>query len=224
MSERLNSEQLTPEMFSFESFKQFSNDLIAAALFDAQTNCFAKLVFVNSNEYKQIVKTQKIGQFFVSGEIKTGCEKDIISIPLSEQQTNPAQIYIPKAEELDFGKFQEVSRGLISAPIIDSVNGRLLMVGYMDEGSLRQTLTSKKVTFYSRSKNARWLKGETSGNFLYIKSVSPANNMTSAIINVICIGPVCHENKKSCFDKEKFDASKQPLAYTLQAIDQMALI
>ncbi len=211
-------------MFSFESFKQFSADLIAVALFDAQTNCFAKLVFVSSNEYKQIVKTQKIGQFFVSGEIKTGCEKDIIIIPLSEQQTSPAQIYTPKAEELDFGKFQEVSTGLISAPIIDSVNGRLLMVGYMDKEGLGQTLVSKKVTFYSRSKNASWLKGETSGNFLYVKSVSPTNNMTSVIINAICIGPVCHENKKSCFDKEKFDASKQPLTYTLQAIDQMASI
>ncbi len=88
---------------------------------------------------------------------------------------------------------------LIPAIIQHHATGAILMQGYMNKESLQQTLSTKKATFYSRSKQALWIKGETSGNFLYVKQVLTDCDKDSLLITCEPIGPTCHLGTESCF-------------------------
>ncbi|HLN21351.1 MAG TPA: bifunctional phosphoribosyl-AMP cyclohydrolase/phosphoribosyl-ATP diphosphatase HisIE [Bacteroidales bacterium] len=93
----------------------------------------------------------------------------------------------------------DFSKGLVPAVIQDSLTLQVLMVGYMNEESLEKTTREGKVTFFSRSKNRLWTKGETSGNFLYVKSIIEDCDQDSILIKVEPAGPVCHKGTASCF-------------------------
>jgi phosphoribosyl-AMP cyclohydrolase len=97
---------------------------------------------------------------------------------------------------LDFAK----SDGLITAVIQDHQTGRVLMVGYMNEESFRLTVESGFATFYSRSRKKLWLKGESSGHRLVVKSISTDCDRDAVLVQVEALGPgVCHEGYQSCF-------------------------
>ena len=100
--------------------------------------------------------------------------------------------------ELDFKK----GNGLIPAVIQDNSTLQVLMVGWMNEEAFEKTLSGKKVTFFSRSKNRLWTKGETSGNFLYVEAIQPDCDNDSILIKVTPAGPVCHTGSTSCFAEE----------------------
>jgi phosphoribosyl-ATP pyrophosphohydrolase/phosphoribosyl-AMP cyclohydrolase len=76
------------------------------------------------------------------------------------------------------------------------------MVGYMNEEALKKTIDEKMVTFFSRSKNRLWTKGETSGNFLYVKEIKSDCDEDSILIKVNPAGPVCHTGSTSCYGGE----------------------
>ena len=91
---------------------------------------------------------------------------------------------------LDFAK----SDGLITAVIQDATSGRVLMVGYMNEESFRLTVETGFATFYSRSRKKLWLKGESSGHRLVVKSIQTDCDLDAVLVKVDAIGPgVCHE-------------------------------
>ena len=97
---------------------------------------------------------------------------------------------------LDFNKLD----GLVPAVIQDSASGRVLMVGFMNEEAWKRTMDSGYATFYSRSRNKLWLKGETSGHRLVVKSIQTDCDQDSILIQVEALGPgVCHEGYASCF-------------------------
>ena len=97
---------------------------------------------------------------------------------------------------LDFEK----AGGLVTAVIQDHVTGRVLMVGYMNDEAFRKTIETGFATFYSRSRQKLWLKGETSGNRLVIKSIATDCDQDAVLIQVEALGPgVCHEGYQSCF-------------------------
>ncbi|MBK8881111.1 MAG: bifunctional phosphoribosyl-AMP cyclohydrolase/phosphoribosyl-ATP diphosphatase HisIE [Bacteroidales bacterium] len=100
--------------------------------------------------------------------------------------------------QLDFKK----GSGLIPAVIQDSSTLQVLMVGYMNEEAFNKTSLEKKVTFFSRSKNRLWTKGETSGNFLYVDTILSDCDNDSILIKVHPAGPVCHTGSTSCFAEE----------------------
>jgi phosphoribosyl-ATP pyrophosphohydrolase/phosphoribosyl-AMP cyclohydrolase len=79
---------------------------------------------------------------------------------------------------------------------------QVLMVGYMNEEALIKTRKEKKVTFFSRSKNRLWTKGETSGNYLDVVEISADCDNDSILIKVNPVGPVCHTGSTSCFGDE----------------------
>ena len=106
--------------------------------------------------------------------------------------------YIP----LDFEKFRNLSAGIIPALIIDSENKSILMCGYMTKQNYEETLETKRVVFYSRTRSKRWLKGETSGNFLEVESVIQGCENDIILIRAKPKGPTCHRMTKSCFDKK----------------------
>jgi phosphoribosyl-ATP pyrophosphohydrolase/phosphoribosyl-AMP cyclohydrolase len=96
----------------------------------------------------------------------------------------------------------DFSKGLVPAVIQDNSTLEVLMVGYMNAEALEKTLGEGKVTFFSRSKNRLWTKGETSGNFLYVKEILSDCDTDSILIKAEPSGPVCHTGSKSCFGEE----------------------
>ncbi|MFP4548382.1 MAG: bifunctional phosphoribosyl-AMP cyclohydrolase/phosphoribosyl-ATP diphosphatase HisIE [Fidelibacterota bacterium] len=93
------------------------------------------------------------------------------------------------------------NNGLIPAIIQDNKTNKVLMLGYMNEESLQKTKTTGKVTFFSRSRQELWTKGETSGNYLYMKSISEDCDNDTLLIKVEPAGPVCHTGQDTCFDE-----------------------
>jgi phosphoribosyl-AMP cyclohydrolase / phosphoribosyl-ATP pyrophosphohydrolase len=92
--------------------------------------------------------------------------------------------------------------GLIPAAVQDASSLQLLMLGYMNEEALRQTLESGLVTFYSRSKDRLWTKGETSGNHLKLVAVLPDCDNDALLVRTDPVGPTCHLGTDSCFTDE----------------------
>jgi phosphoribosyl-ATP pyrophosphohydrolase/phosphoribosyl-AMP cyclohydrolase len=98
--------------------------------------------------------------------------------------------------------FSKAADGLIPA-IIQDVNTRtVLMLGYMNEEALTKTQESGNVTFYSRSKNRLWTKGEESGNFLELVSIKEDCDQDSLLIQVKPKGPTCHKGSDTCWDSK----------------------
>ena len=101
-------------------------------------------------------------------------------------------------------KFSELNttkrcEGLVPAIIQDDNTRQVLMLGYMNEEAYDKTVAEGRVTFFSRAKNRLWTKGETSGNFLNVKSIVKDCDDDTLLIRVVPVGPVCHKGTKTCF-------------------------
>ena len=101
--------------------------------------------------------------------------------------------------KLDFSKNKN---GLIPAIIQDSLTKNILMLGYMNKTALDITKKSKKVTFYSRSKNRIWTKGEESGNFLNLISIIEDCDNDTLLIRAEPMGPTCHQGTETCWGEK----------------------
>jgi len=98
--------------------------------------------------------------------------------------------------KLDFSKLD----GLIPAVVQEHQSGRVLMVGFMNDTALAKTLETGNVTFFSRTRNKLWMKGESSGHVLKVKSLSTDCDDDTLLIQVESLGPgVCHNGYESCF-------------------------
>lgn len=94
---------------------------------------------------------------------------------------------------------QKNADGLIPAIIQDDLTRQVLMLGYMNAEAYEKTVAEGRVTFYSRTKGRLWTKGETSGNFLTVKSIAKDCDNDTLLIRVEPAGPVCHTGSHSCF-------------------------
>ena len=115
---------------------------------------------------------------------------------------------------LDFEK----QDGLVPAVIQDYQTLQVLMLGYMNEESYKKTLETKKVTFWSRSRNCLWTKGETSGNFLHVVEMFTDCDNDTILIKAKADGPTCHKGTTSCFDFEESNIGF--LSYLQKFIDK----
>jgi len=98
--------------------------------------------------------------------------------------------------DLDFGKLD----GLLPAVIQDHATGRVLMVGFMNEDAFKKTLETGHATFYSRTRNKLWTKGETSGHTILVKQIRTDCDRDTLVILAEARGPgVCHDGYASCF-------------------------
>ena len=100
---------------------------------------------------------------------------------------------------IDFTKFPD---GLVPAIIQDQKTSKVLMLGYMNQESFDATMDSTRITFFSRSKKRLWTKGEESGNFLELKSVSLDCDQDALLFKVNPLGPVCHTGADTCWDEK----------------------
>lgn len=99
---------------------------------------------------------------------------------------------------IDFNK----GEGLVPVVIQDDKTLEVLMLGYMNEEAYQKTLSENKVTFFSRTKNRLWTKGEESGNFLHVISIKEDCDNDTLLIKVNPIGPTCHTGSRNCFNTE----------------------
>jgi phosphoribosyl-ATP pyrophosphohydrolase/phosphoribosyl-AMP cyclohydrolase len=99
--------------------------------------------------------------------------------------------------QLNFDK----GNGLIPAIIQDAITKKVLMLGYMNEESLKITKERGLVTFYSRSRQTLWTKGETSGNYLTVREITSDCDNDTLLIKAVPSGPVCHTGSDTCFDE-----------------------
>ena len=104
---------------------------------------------------------------------------------------------------MDIDTLKYDDKGLIPAIIQDSTSLNVLMLGYMNKDSLNYTIASKEVTFFSRSKQRLWTKGETSGNKLLLETIEFDCDKDAILIKAKQLGPTCHLDNYSCFKSEK---------------------
>jgi phosphoribosyl-ATP pyrophosphohydrolase/phosphoribosyl-AMP cyclohydrolase len=108
--------------------------------------------------------------------------------------------------------------GLLPAVVQHARDGRVLMLGYMDEAALRETLEGGRVVFHSRSRGGRWLKGETSGHYLEVVHVSADCDTDALLVLADPIGPTCHKGTASCFaEAQPTDGQRLAFLATLES-------
>lgn len=100
--------------------------------------------------------------------------------------------------KIDFSKYAD---GLVPAIVQDYSTNKVLMLGFMNEEALKETERQGKVTFYSRSKQRLWTKGEESGNFLELKSIAVDCDNDTLLIKAHPLGPVCHTGADTCWSE-----------------------
>ena len=118
--------------------------------------------------------------------------------------------------QLDFTKLN----GLIPAIIQDNTTNVVLMLGFMNEEAVAKTEETGQVTFFSRTKNRLWTKGEESGNFLNVVSIAADCDNDTLLIKVNPVGPVCHTGDDTCWGEENEENDIQFLEYLQDFIDQ----
>ena len=100
--------------------------------------------------------------------------------------------------QIDFEK----GGGLVPAIIQDPTTGKVLMLGYMNQEAYEKTMTTGKVTFYSRSRQCLWTKGETSGNYLHLVSISVDCDNDTLLVKATPDGPTCHTGTDTCWGEK----------------------
>jgi len=108
----------------------------------------------------------------------------------------------------DFSKYAD---GLVPAIVQDAVSGKVLMLGFMNEEAFDKTSAEDKVTFFSRSKQRLWTKGETSSNFLLVKEIITDCDNDTLLIKASPTGPVCHTGADTCFNEDNSSFSLEKL-------------
>ena len=115
-------------------------------------------------------------------------------------------------------KFDE--KGLIPAIVVDAVTKRVLTLAYMNEESLRITMEKELTCFWSRSRQELWLKGETSGNYQHVVSITADCDKDALVVMVEPDGPACHTGEVSCFHKPFFE-SKERHEFSYEALMEL---
>ncbi len=103
-------------------------------------------------------------------------------------------------DEIDFTKYAD---GLVPAVVQDAATRRVLMVGFMDRPAVELTIESGRVTFFSRSRQELWTKGDTSGNYLTMKDIRIDCDADTLLIQATPAGPVCHTGAETCFGEQQ---------------------
>jgi len=119
--------------------------------------------------------------------------------------------------KIDFEK----QGGLVPAVIQDAKTLKVLMLGYMNEEAYKTTLEKKLVTFWSRSRNELWTKGETSGNFMELVDISVDCDDDTLLVKVNPFGPVCHTGTDTCWGEENQDKSEKGKVETFEFLSHL---
>ena len=114
------------------------------------------------------------------------------------------------------------ANGLIPAIVVDAVTKEVLTLAYMNEESLQITMTERKTCFYSRSRQTLWRKGETSGNFQHVVSITADCDKDALLVKVEKDGPACHTGEESCFFNPLF-INEEKNEFSLKGLYELLL-
>lgn len=162
------------------------------------------LTGIDIGEYQKLKNNYSSLEFVVSGGISSN--EDILTCIKNEFDCIVGKAFYEN--KVNIGKLQNTAfinslkydiKGLIPAIVQDYQTNEVLMLAYMDKDSLKLTLENKKMTYYSRSKQSLWVKGETSGNIQYVESVSYDCDKDTLLFKVSQVGVACHTGHASCF-------------------------
>ena len=121
---------------------------------------------------------------------------------------------------LDINELKFDEKGLIPAIVADAVTGKVLTLAYMNRESLKITMERGLTCFYSRSRNELWLKGETSGNYQHVVSITADCDRDALLVKVEKDGPACHTGSESCFTAPVFE-SDELSEFTLRGLYEL---
>lgn len=107
---------------------------------------------------------------------------------------------VPQLDPAVAGRLKRDAAGLVAAIVQQHDSGEVLMLGWMDDEALRRTLTEGRVTFWSRSRQEYWRKGDTSGHIQLVRGVELDCDGDALLVRVEQVGPACHTGTRSCFD------------------------
>ena len=124
-----------------------------------------------------------------------------------------------KLQNISLIDFEKLN-GLVPAVVQDNQTQKVLMVGFMNADAVSKTLETRQVTFFSRTKNRLWTKGEESGNFLNVVSVLIDCDNDTLLVKANPVGPVCHTGADTCFEENNSKGDIQFLSYLQDVIDQ----
>lgn len=137
--------------------------------------------------------------------LRRGTRLDLMS---EQPAPAPAPVPAPEAAVLPAGVAERLKRdsaGLVAAVVQQFDTNEVLMLGWMDDEALNRTLTSGRVTFFSRSRQEYWRKGDTSGHVQWVKSVALDCDGDALLIRVDQVGAACHTGSRTCFDGRDLD-------------------
>ena len=120
----------------------------------------------------------------------------------------------------DISKLKFDQNGLIPAIVTETGTGKVLMMAYMNEESLRISMEKGLACFWSRSRQELWLKGDTSGNYQHIVRITADCDYDTLLVEVRKDGPACHTGEESCFHNSLFDGP-EPQGFTYEALLEM---
>ena len=116
---------------------------------------------------------------------------------MSQQQVNRTVL---DPAEVDFSRVTDAGRDLVAAVVQDADTLAVLMVGWMDAAALEATQATGRVTFWSRSREEYWRKGDTSGHVQHVRSVALDCDGDALLVQVDQVGAACHTGERTCFD------------------------
>ncbi len=159
------------------------------------------IVQVDNYDFDYILKLLKSEQIRgISGKFINSAGSDIMRI---KSELSDAGIKMDNFEpKLTWANLTPNSDGLVPTVVQDFQTGEVLMVAYMNEESLNATIRTGKMTYFSRSRQSLWVKGETSGNFQYVKSLTADCDFDTILAKVSQVGVACHTGAPSCFFNE----------------------
>ena len=120
----------------------------------------------------------------------------------------------------DINKLKFDQKGLIPAVVVDAITKKVLTVAYMNKESLEISIQKGLTCFYSRSRNELWLKGETSGNYQHIVSITADCDYDALTVEVIKDGPACHLGSNSCFTNKVYQSDEYS-AFSMEALEKL---
>lgn len=214
-------------VFEMLSSLKVTDIFIAGSLLDSYAEFirrFAMSAFV-IKDYESIEEMAHILSYpYAVGAVDTKLiitgKEDIMDI---KSGLSDSGIFINRfISAVPFSDFKLDANGLIPAIVQDYKSGEVLMLAYMNEASYRETLRSGRMTYYSRSRQALWKKGETSGHFQYVKSLDIDCDKDTILAKVSQVGAACHTGNRSCFYtnlvKKEYDGAN-PLTILEEIMD-----
>ena len=155
----------------------------------------------------------------ISGNAINDNYKDLYSMK-SVFQENGVEVKVPKGK-LSWADMKRNSDGMVPVVAQDYKTGEVLMVAYMNEEAFEHTLRTGKMTYYSRSRQELWIKGETSGHYQYVKSLTADCDCDTILAKISQVGAACHTGSRSCFFNEIMAQDLKETANPLKVFEEV---